>query len=66
MVLNDYKEDLKELCRRKELTQTALGEAMGLSRQVIDKRCANAGITKGYAEMVEALGYDIKLVYVKR
>ena len=66
MVLNDFKEDLKRICAQQGLTQSELGAKMGLTRQVIDKRAKYAGITRGYTEMLEALGYDIELRYVKR
>lgn len=66
MVLNDFKEDIRRLCEAEEISQSELGVRMGLSRQVIDKRGKHAGMTEGFTEMLEALGYDIEVRYVKR
>ena len=61
MVLNDFTQDVKERCNN----QSNAAYGMGISRQLFNARIKWATITKGYVEMMEALGFDLEVVYSK-
>lgn len=66
MVLNDFRKDADHLFIDEGVTKTSIAEAMGVPKQSINAYMEYASINKKYVELIEALGYDIKVEYVKR
>ena len=68
MIRNNIEVDVKIKCIEKGLTQAQLGEKIGTTGQYINRiiKKQNNIINKTFASMMEVLGYDIELNYVKR
>ena len=66
MVKNDFVIDLKAIMRREGKTMESIGEELGLNKATISKRARGKVINKGYVELMETLGYDIEVKYIKR
>lgn len=64
MVLNDFREDIKEMVAERGQLQSDVAYAMGMSRQLFDARVKWATVSKGYKEVCEILGYDIEVKYI--
>ena len=54
--------------RSREKTQAQLGEAIGTTGQYVNRiiKKGDGIINKTFVEMLDALGYDIELHYVKK
>lgn len=66
MLLNDFEKDVKHLLVDEELKKKDLSDRMGVSPQRISQILETAGVTGSFVRLVQALGYDIKVEYVKR
>lgn len=68
MILNNIEVDVKVKCLEAGMTQMQLGEAVGSTGQYVNRVMKNKDgvMNKTYVKMLEALGYDIELTYVKR
>ena len=66
MVRNDFSIDLKRLMKQEKMTQVKIGEKIGISGQAVSVRALNGVMAKGFVEVIDALGYDIEVRYVKR
>jgi plasmid maintenance system antidote protein VapI len=68
MVLNNIELDVKVKCLEAQTTQQKLGETIGTSGQYVNRiiKKKDALLNKTFVKMMEALGYDIEFVYVKR
>lgn len=68
MIKNNIEMDVKVKCLEAGVTQAQLGEAIGSTGQYVNRVMKNKGgvVNKTYVKMLEALGYDIELTYVKR
>lgn len=68
MILNNIEFDVKVKCLEAGMTQMQLGEAVGSTGQYVNRVMKNRDgvMNKTYVKMLEALGYDIELTYVKR
>ena len=68
MILNNIEVDVKVKCLEAGMTQAQLGEAVGSTGQYVNRVMKNKDgvMNKTYVKMMEALGYDIELTYVKR
>lgn len=68
MVKNNLEIDVKVKCLEEGVTQAQLAEMVGTSApyvsRLINKR--EGIINKVFVEMIEKLGYDIQLTYIKR
>lgn len=68
MVRNNIELDVKVKCVETHTTQQTLAERIGTTGQyanrVIKKK--DGLVNKTFVEMMEALGYDIELTYIKR
>ena len=68
MIKNNIEVDVKVKCIENGLTQAQLAETIGTTGQhvtrVIEKQ--DGDVNKTFVQMLEALGYDIELTYVKR
>lgn len=68
MVLNNIEKDIKMKCLENDTTQLGLAEKIGKTGQYINRIVKkNDGVlNKTFVQMMEGLGYDIELIYVKR
>ena len=68
MVNNNIELDVKVKCLESNMTQQQLGEKSGTTGQYVNRIIKKKGgiVNRTFVEMLEALGYDIELTYVKR
>lgn len=67
MIKNNIGLDVKVKCLEAGLTQQQLGEKVGTTGQYVNRIIKkDTLINKTFVKMMEALGYDIELHYVKR
>ena len=67
MIKNNVELDIKIKCLEANMTQTQLGEAIGTTGQYINRITKKGSVVnKTFVTMMEALGYDIELNYIKR
>lgn len=68
MLKNNLEIDVKVKCLEEGVTQAQLAEKVGTSAPYVSRLInKKEGIlNKTFVEMLEALGYDIQLTYVKR
>ena len=68
MLTNNLEIDAKVKCLEEGVTQAQLAEKIGTSAPYVSRLInKKEGIlNKTFVEMLEALGYDIQLTYVKR
>lgn len=68
MILNNIEKDIKMKCLENDTTQLGLAKRIGKTGQYINRIVKkNEGVlNKTFVQMMEGLGYDIKLIYVKR
>ena len=69
MVKNDFDIDVKVKCLEERITQAQLAEMIGTSAPYISRLINNKNdiiVNKTFVGMLEALGYDIQLTYIKR
>ena len=65
-VINNFPDDIKALQEKANLSQMAIASKLGMQQHGITQAIHGKIIPKRYADIVEVLGYDIKVVYVKR
>lgn len=68
MLKNNIEVDVKVKCIENEVTQAQLAEKIGTTSQYVNRiiKKQDGVVNKTFVQMVEALGYDIEIVYVKR
>lgn len=68
MVTNNIEIDTKVKCLEAELTQQQLAEKISTSGQYVNRiiKKKDGIVNKTFVDMMEALGYDITLTYVRR
>ncbi len=68
MVLNNIEKDVKIKCVEEETTQQVLAEKVGTSGQYVSRliKKKDGIINKTFVELMDQLGYDIELTYVKK
>lgn len=68
MVKNDFEIDVKVKCLEERITQAQLAEMVGTSDSYISRLIykKNSIVNKTFVEMLEKLGYDIQITYVKK
>lgn len=68
MVKNNIELDVKVKCLEANMTQQQVGEAIGTTGQYVNRiiKKKDGIVNKTFVEMLEALGYDIELTYIKR
>lgn len=68
MVRNNIELDVKVKCLETSTTQQALAEKISTTGQYVNRivKKKDGLVNKTFVEMMEALGYDIELTYVKR
>ena len=67
MVINNFEQDFDELLRRSGKSVTEVGRASGIAEPLVRRtfKAVNV-VTKGVVKVCEVMGYDLKVVYVKR
>lgn len=68
MIKNNLEIDVKVKCLEAGMTQMQLGEKINSTGQYVNRiiKKKDGIVNKTFVEMMEALGYDIELSYVKR
>lgn len=68
MVINNIEKDIKIKCLENDITQQGLAEKIGTSGQYVNRiiKKNDGVINKTFVQMIEGLGYDIEINYVKR
>ena len=68
MVRNNLEIDIKVKCMEEGMTQAQLAEKIGTTSPYVNRiiKKGDTVINKTFVNMVEALGYDIEIKYVKR
>ena len=68
MVKNDFDIDVKVKCLEGRVTQAQLAEMVGTSAPYISRLINKKDgiVNKVFVEMLEKLGYDIQITYVKK
>lgn len=68
MVLNNIELDIKVKCLEENITQAQLGDKIGTSGQYVNRiiKKKDGIVNRTFVQMLEALGYDIKLVFIKK
>lgn len=68
MIKNNIEVDVKVKCIEHELTQAQIAETIGTTGQYVNRiiKKQDGVLNKTFVQMMEALGYDIELTYVKR
>lgn len=68
MIKNNLEIDVKVKCLEEGLTQSQLAEKIGTSAPYVNRiiKKPEGVINKTFVSMMEQLGYNIELIYVKR
>lgn len=68
MLNNNVEIDVKTMCMKKGVTQAQLTEKMGTSAPYVNRVLKNHErvVNKTFISMMENLGYDIEITYVKK
>lgn len=68
MIKNNIELDVKVKCIENETTQTKVAENIGTTKSYVNRIIKNSDgvVNKTFIKMMEALGYDIELTYVKK
>ena len=68
MVKNNIEVDVKVKCIENGMTQAQLAEEIETTGQYVNRiiKKKDGVVNKTFVQMLEALGYDIELTYIKR
>ena len=68
MITNNIEVDVKVKCIEAGKTQVQLAEEIGTTSQYVNQiiKKKDGVVNKTFVQMMEKLGYDIELTYVKR
>lgn len=68
MLINDVEADVKTKFIENRTTQLKIAEAIGSPSSYVNRLIKKTGgiINKTFIQMMEALGYDVELRYIKR
>ncbi len=68
MVKNNIELDVKVKCIENGTTQAQIAEDIGITRSYVNRviKKPDGVVNNTYVKMMEALGYDIEITYVKR
>ncbi|MBR0277151.1 MAG: XRE family transcriptional regulator [Clostridia bacterium] len=66
MLLNDTRKDFKTLCIQNDVTQKVVAEKSGISINYMSQVIARDHVDKMFIRLMEGLGYDIKIEYIKK
>lgn len=68
MIKNNIELDVKVKCIEHNTTQTQIAEDIGTTKSYVNRiiKKPEGVVNRTFVQMMEALGYDIELTYVKR
>ncbi len=68
MLKNNIEIDVKVKCMEEGITQAQLAEKVGTSAQYLNRVIKNSEgvVNKTFISMLEQLGYDIEIKYIKK
>ena len=68
MIKNNIEKDIKIKCVESDTTQAALADKIGKTVQYVNRiiKKDDGVVNKTFVQMLEGLGYDIRLTYEKR
>ena len=68
MIKNNIELDVKVKCIENSITQAQLAEEVGTSSPYVNRiiKKQDGVVNKTFVQILETLGYDIELTYVKR
>lgn len=68
MLRNNIEVDVKVKCIEEDLTQAKLAETVGTTPQYVNRLINNGDkiVNRTFVSMMESLGYDVELTYIKR
>lgn len=68
MLKNNLEIDVKVKCMEEGITQAQLAEKVGTSAQYLNRVIKNSDgvVNKTFISMLEQLGYDVEINYVKK
>ena len=68
MLKNNVEVDVKVICIEGDVTQAKLAEEIGTSAPYVSRLIRNNEkiVNKTFLQLMEKLGYDVELTYVKR
>lgn len=68
MIKNNIEVDVKIKCIEAGKTQAQLGEVIGTTGQYVNHiiKKQDGIVNKTFVQMMDALGYDVELIYVKK
>lgn len=68
MLKNNIEIDVKVKCMEEGITQAQLAEKVGTSAQYLNRVIKNSDgvVNKTFESMLEQLGYDIEINYIKK
>lgn len=68
MIKNNFEIDVKVKCLEEGLTQAQLAEKVGTSAPYVNRiiKKPEGVINKTFSSMIEQLGYDIEISYIKK
>lgn len=66
MIINNLSEDTKKLMKIEKTTQEDIAAKTGIARPNVSRTIQANKITDGWLKVLEAIGYDVKITYVKR
>lgn len=68
MVLNNIELDVKVKCIESGETQQSIAEEIGTTGQYVNRivKKKDGLVNKTFVQIMEALGYDIEMTYIKR
>ena len=68
MVNNNIEVDVKVKCIEQGTSQTQIAEEIGTTKSYVNRiiKKPDGVVNKTFVQMMEALGYDIEITYLKR
>ena len=66
MLLTDIEKEIYGALKAEGLTQSEIARRRGVTRQTVNDAIKRTPIVKGFVEMMEAIGYDIEIEFVRR
>lgn len=68
MVKNNIEVDVKVKCIEQGTSQTQIAEEIGTTKSYVNRiiKKPDGVVNKTFVQMMEALGYDIEITYLKR
>ncbi len=68
MLKNNIEVDIKVKCIENEMTQAQIAEKVGTTSSYVNRivKKKDGVVNKTFIQMMEALGYDVEINYVKR